>query len=1715
MSGPAPAPYWGKLPVSKVRRSSGGEDYSPSHSRTQSLDVTSHPQPKSNRTSLQTSHTDAPTDLSYSPLASPVASAFNPSGLAPRPSSQSYAHHESPLDVSGRRKRRSARNQDDLLDDTARATPPAAPDVPRAPPISYKNPYDNGRASPYTFTASGQPGPPPSALQRSMAQARATDADVDIHRKYPTERQFGATELVSSRQDLDEEEELAARRAARAANSGARGDVPRTHSRRQSSGMAFDDPNSSRKRGSQRQPFADDRSPLQKLELTLDSITKEEKRARVEAAERRAREKAAANAVANAAATAQPNTGRSVSQQGYQPGQQQVRFRNRGASVGQEDQRRVVVTDPVEAVPSSATKATNSHGPSPPRSQIPVPKNRNIPASEKSGLPQRKLSFRERAAKNDVNLTGGGDSTSTTSSPNTTPSGGIALTRNGSNKLKKNPPGDPWYGRRVEVEERFPTVNRRSDDPEEMLQASRWAGHNPQPFHDDDGQRHPARRKTYVEDEAEDDDDPMPVRVPAVDGIGVSRSVSLGPDGRPPPSTRPLPVPPKPATTKSVKFPDQAYGTPLHAEDDMDNPEHHRFRDFMHHENLQPGHGLYRPPTYLDEWKKGNVGTLAGKLLDITAEVPAPPEPSEPGTPDAPWWENKGGRRGSLSSRPKKAEAFDGEYDETQVPTRFKPPLHLKCGPLLRYCGLRHEKTPTRNNRNGTVVVKEIWRGSVMIVTQDAGSSYDIVPILRLFVQPIELLPPPPEELRGEQALLPEYVDPIAGIPKLGRKGETLYVRPVEHLEEAKDMSMLDPDDGLFEITRSAPDFDGTPDPPGSFAERRKRIQVDGEKLGKYRDVRGFRLHTERGCTFWRFNIEVELRDQQQRIAYRINRGPSLGFWVPGRDQAMNIMFHSCNGFSLSVKSDDFSGPDPMWRDVLNNHQTRPFHVMIGGGDQIYNDAIMRQTKHFQDWLLIKNPLHKHNAPFTPEMQDEVEEFYLERYSMWFSQGLFGLANSQIPMVNMYDDHDIIDGFGSYPHHFMKSPVFSGLGAVAFKYYMLFQHQSLMEETEQTEPSWVLGCKPGPYIQELSRSLFMLLGSGMALLAVDARTERTRDEVVREDTWKKIVDRCYAEIAKGQTKHLLVLLGVPIAYPRLVWLENILTSRLMDPVKALGKAGLLGNFLNNFDGGVEVLDDLDDHWTAKNHKEERKFVIEDLQDLAADKSVRVTILSGDVHLAAVGQFYSNPKLKLAKHKDFRYMPNIISSAIVNTPPPDLMADILNKRNKVHHFDKETDEDMIPIFNTGVDGKPRNNKRLLPHRNWCAIREYVPGSTPPATPPPEDSEYTLNATPAGSKSSIFRRLSFSSRNRGPAYRPDLPEEKDRSRPPMASGGGLFRSLSRRASLSDPEKRPGKLTRTLSLGRGDTAKSKAGFFGRRFSTSKKRDDGGINGSWGDDYSDEAMYDDYTPPSYPPPPPPHQQQQQQRRTRPTAMEGAGPSSDKLARMGLRGGAGQPAEFEVGDDSYFTARPPQRSYTQPAGHSRDYSLSPPPVDRERPRPFHRTPTGLSAKRLRKNPHRYQVDVEGGLEITLNVEVNARDPAGITMPYRLLVPRLEYEYQGEDPDDDDGEAVAAEGQEEYPYGDEAAVLDDDMEDAGIERGPYQAQQQQPQPKPARHGSIKRWFSGRRSNSMSEGGGGGDDDGGASRDHRWSEEETYGRQRPDPRQAAAAYSEYWNRPGHN
>ncbi|KAL6859984.1 hypothetical protein ACO1O0_004008 [Amphichorda felina] len=1599
-------PYWGQLPGPKIvknRRMSDDDAKSPLDAQLGAPNLAHSPE--LNRVSVQTAQT-AITGTTFSPLVSPANSTFTPQGLAPRPPSYQRPRAAAPESepgpstrISGRRQSRKAAEPEN--DYPTSPNLPIAPESTRGPPVRYRHPYGNGDL-PYTHTEPGpeKPPRPTGAPDHHHGKEMEYVEQYTAHRGGPF-RGYGDAGTSGPSAAMDP-----SRRAS----------VGMSERRRKSAAMA--------------------KSPLQRLELTLDSMTKEEKRARVEAAERRARERAAQRAdqvpfaqqapfvqqvaIAQQAPVSQQAP---VAQQApaahkipvaqvpaYHPGPS----RNRRASVSLADPRPVLAppaalisreppmprTMPVtpdlprEYVPVSRAMPVT---PDLPREYVPVRRHTQVdhrtyqapaprarepvhmapqpdPAAD---LPRRNLSFRERTTREEMNIPDNDEGVRDErgqepreTAPNG--SGAFSLIRSVSNKLKKIPPTASSSHEPVREAESTPPVPRRDSlamegPPHEAL---------PQWVRDKELLVEPNTRRPSAVANARG--------VPEHEIHGIQRRATEPMNGKQyhldgyyaPPAQQPRtfkqetniqqPIAPQNGAAQQRRLERQD------SNESSEGSHHHHISDMLYRgkEGMTPGDGLYNPPQWLDEWKKASTGVLTGSLLSMSKE-----RLSSTDQVNQAWWEG-GTRRSSYSSRPARSETLDGEYADLHGPTRFKPQLYLECGPLLRYCGMRHVRVPKRYR--GADAEMELWRGSIMIVTRDVDSTYEIPPMLRLFVQDLELLPAPPHQVNGE--LSPEYVDPIAGHPKLGRRGETLFVRPVEHLEEGKDLSRDKTDNGLFEARRSTPDVppaDGSPDYPGTFASRMKRAEVDGEKLQKYRDVTGFRLHAEHGRTFWRFNIEIELRDRQQRIAYRINRGPCNAFWVPARGTPMNVMFHSCNGFSIGAKTDVLSGPDPMWRDVLNNHQTSPFHVMIGGGDQIYNDDVADECNLFIDWLETNNPLHKRNAPFTPEFQAQVEDFYFKRYCTWFSQGLFGLANSQIPMVNMWSDRESFNGFGSYPHRDMDSPVLSGVGSVAFKYYMLFQHQSIMPETEDTEPSWVIGAEPGPYVNEQSRSVYVSLGSKLALLAADCRTERTEDNVIDDKTWERIMNRLYAEVKRGQVEHLLVVLPVPIAYPRLAWLENLLTSRAMNPIKALGKRGLLGKALHNIDGGSEVMDDLKDHWTAKNHKTERTIVIEDLQDLAIDKSLRVTILSGDVNMAAVGQFYSNPKLGLAKHKDPRYIPNIISSAIANAPPPDIMADALNKRHKVHHFDDQTDESMIPMFQHGVDGKPRNNKRLLPHRNWCSIRQWVPGSTPPPTPPLQAQDRSMSVSPPtnGNGSGLLRRFSLS----GSSHRPDMSRESVRgSRPPVAGGGsGLFRSLSRGLSRrkSTEGERPAKLTRTLSLGGGGGGSGgvggggseKRGFFifGRRNSKGRP-DDGGINGQWGTESEDE--YDAY----------------------PQPREPGGPHA-----VGLRGGAAQD-EYSDGDDMHFTAAPPRRAQTlgsQTLGSQSwrgDDDIPPQAL-----KPFHRTPTGLSTKQMRK-AEEHEIDLEGGLDICLNVEVNPKDPAGITVPYRLLVPRLFYEYTPE-----------------------------------------------------------------------------------------------------------------------
>ncbi|KAI4126108.1 MAG: hypothetical protein LQ347_005108 [Umbilicaria vellea] len=183
------------------------------------------------------------------------------------------------------------------------------------------------------------------------------------------------------------------------------------------------------------------------------------------------------------------------------------------------------------------------------------------------------------------------------------------------------------------------------------------------------------------------------------------------------------------------------------------------------------------------------------------------------------------------------------------------------------------------------------------------------------------------------------------------------------------------------------------------------------------RRILGIKLYADSRKVFWRFTIEVPVLQNEACWEYSLSLGrdvPTTGqpakemsstFVVPAVTQSMRMMFHSCNGFSVGTDEEAWSGP-ALWNDVMRMHNEKPFHVMIGGGDQIYNDGV-RVGETLQAWTDISNPKRRRDYPFGEKLRKDCDDYYFNNYSEWYSTEAFASANRQIPQINIWDDHGI------------------------------------------------------------------------------------------------------------------------------------------------------------------------------------------------------------------------------------------------------------------------------------------------------------------------------------------------------------------------------------------------------------------------------------------------------------------------------------------------------------------------------------------------------------------------------------------------------------------------------------------------------------------------------------------------------------------------------------
>ncbi len=452
--------------------------------------------------------------------------------------------------------------------------------------------------------------------------------------------------------------------------------------------------------------------------------------------------------------------------------------------------------------------------------------------------------------------------------------------------------------------------------------------------------------------------------------------------------------------------------------------------------------------------------------------------------------------------------------------------------------------------------------------------------------------------------------------------------------------------------------WEGTDTPP--------RIEAEGAELEAAEPEILLDHHGKRAV---RYRMRIARPDgEDARIAYRIADAAN-SFVVPQRDERPHMAFGSCNGFShpkemskVDVKNALWRSPDPAdsHAGVLDEHACAPFHLLLMGGDQIYADSIWSAVADLQDWHDL-NTEEQANRPASDELKDDIQRFYLELYEKRWRQPEVAEAFASIPSIMMWDDHDIFDGWGSYPDVLLDSPVYQAIIKEASDHFDVFQRQTKPGNRHES------GLSIAP-----NRTAFYNLGDGVAVLSLDLRTERRLKQVIQRKHWDEIF-RFLGKVDNGRLRHLLVMSSIPVVHPDFSWADNII------------------GFVPKLN---ELEDDLRDHWNSRAHKGERTRLVHNMLRFSSEKDCRVTFLSGDVHVAAMGRIES--KRDTAAPLNATSINQLTSSGIVHPGPPFMMRALLELL-------AQNDIELDRGIEMSIPKLPGAFTRFVVERNWLSIR----------------------------------------------------------------------------------------------------------------------------------------------------------------------------------------------------------------------------------------------------------------------------------------------------------------------------------------------------------------------------------------------------------------------------
>jgi hypothetical protein len=405
------------------------------------------------------------------------------------------------------------------------------------------------------------------------------------------------------------------------------------------------------------------------------------------------------------------------------------------------------------------------------------------------------------------------------------------------------------------------------------------------------------------------------------------------------------------------------------------------------------------------------------------------------------------------------------------------------------------------------------------------------------------------------------------------------------------------------------------------------------------------------GRSLWRYDFRLPLAAAERAVDYRIGEE----IWrihLPALGGPLRVAFTACNGYEDERTGSASPGRNLLWRKLEEEHARAPFHLLLHGGDQLYADSVWQEVRPLAAWRRL--PARRRLAArFTPEMAEAVGDYYFARYCWLWEQPELARIMPSVPSLMIWDDHDIIDGWGSHHPRWQACPVFQGIYAAARENFALFQ---LAARPDQL-PARGFSDPGGAHFGWSYRLL-----DGIGVIAPDLRSERRLERVMGEAGW-----RAFVAMLEGlaDCRHVLLLSSVPLLNAHEHSLERLYEA---------------------LPGQQYFQLDMRDQWRSVFHRDEWLRLLRHLFAFSARTGSRITALSGEIHLGAFA---------LAQHAGTK-IHQLTSSGIVHPPPQAPLVTFLD------WMSTGPAEQIEPGLKLDVLKIPGYGRRFLGERNWLAL-----------------------------------------------------------------------------------------------------------------------------------------------------------------------------------------------------------------------------------------------------------------------------------------------------------------------------------------------------------------------------------------------------------------------------